>query len=83
MAWPEQRICGVTVKYGGPVDAVHGARMILHVIGCAGSWEHAVAWLLAVIVTLSVEQLVEAWLTGSSGSLSANGTKGLLLHATR
>jgi hypothetical protein len=82
MARPEQRIRGVTVKCGGCVDAGRSARTIPPVIVCTGSWECAVAWLLAVIVTSSGEQSVVAWLAGSMGSLLANSAKGLLLCVT-
>ena len=61
MARPEQRIRGVTVECGGRVDAGRGASTFLRVIGHAENWECAVAWLLVVLVTLSEEQLVEAW----------------------
>jgi hypothetical protein len=83
MARPEQRIRGITIKCGGRVDAGHSARTTLQVIGHAGRWECAGAWLLAMIVTLLGEQLVEVWLVGLLGSLLANGAKGLLLHVTR
>jgi hypothetical protein len=65
------------------VDGGCGARTILHVIGHAGSWECAGAWLLGVIVTLLGEQSVEEWSAGPSGSSLTNGAKGLLLRVTR
>ncbi len=83
MAWPEQRIRGVTVECGGRMGAGHGASAIPRVIGCGGSWVCAGAWLLAVIVTFLEEQSVGAWLLGSSGSLLANDANGLLLCVTR
>jgi hypothetical protein len=39
--------------------------------------------MLAVIVTFLEEQSVGEWLVGFSGTSSANGTNGLLLHVTR
>ncbi len=79
---PEQRIRGVIVECGGQVDARCGVRTIQCVIGCERSWEREGTWLLAAIVTLSGEQLVEVWSAGSSGSSSANGANGLLLCVT-
>ncbi len=61
------------------MDAGCGARTILHVMGCAESGECAGAQLLAVIVTLLGEQLVEAWSAGSSGSSLANGAKWIVV----
>jgi hypothetical protein len=49
MSQPEQRICGVTVKCGGRVDARHGAKPIPRVIGHAGRWKRAGMWLLVVM----------------------------------
>jgi hypothetical protein len=79
MARPEQRICGITVKCEGQVDAEHGTRTIPGVIGCAGHWESAGARLLVVILMSLGVQLVEVWLPGASDSLSFNGANGLLL----
>jgi hypothetical protein len=59
MAQPEQRICGITVKCESGVDAEPGGRTILCMIWCAGSWACAGMWMLAVLVTSLVEQLVE------------------------
>jgi hypothetical protein len=74
MALPEQRIRGVTVWFGGCMDASCDVSTIPHVVGsaCAG------AWALIVFVTLLEEQSVGAWSVGSPGSLSAIGANGLL-----
>ncbi len=80
MARPEQRICGITVKCEGQVDAECGTRTIPGVIGCAGQWESAGARLLVVILISLGAQLVEVWLPGASESLSFNSANGLLLH---
>ncbi len=50
MAWPEQRICGVTVECGGRMGAGRVASTIMHVIGREGSRVHVGVWLLVVIV---------------------------------
>ncbi len=65
------------------MDTRPGARTILCMIGCARSWEPEGAQLLAVIVTLLGEQLIEVWSVGLLGSSPANDAKGLLLCVTR
>jgi hypothetical protein len=57
MACPEQRILGVTVECGGCTSVDCGVSTFPHVVGCGGSWVHADAWLLVVIVT-SLEEPV-------------------------
>ncbi len=82
MAWPEQRILGVTVECGGRMGAGHDASTIQPVVSPGGSCVCAGAWLLVVIVALSEEQSVGAWSAGSLGFSLANGANGLLLHVT-
>jgi hypothetical protein len=48
-----------------------------------GGRENVGTQLLVVIVTLLENHLAEVWLAGSSGSLSAKGANGLLLHVTQ
>jgi hypothetical protein len=82
MARPEQKIHGITVEYGGCIGAICDASTVLRVVGPGWSCVQAGAWLLVVLVPLLEEQSMGAWLVGSSGSLSANGANGLLLHIT-
>jgi hypothetical protein len=82
LAWPEQRICGVTVGCGGCMGAICDASTILHVVGSGWSCVRAGAWLLVVLVISSEELSVGAWLVGLSGYSSANGANGLLLRVT-
>ncbi len=51
MAQPEQRIYGVTDKYGGCMGEGPVVSTIPCVIGHGGSWVCAGAWLLVMIVT--------------------------------
>ncbi len=81
-ARPEQRIHGVTVGCGGCMGAICDASTIPRVVGSGWSCVHAGAWLLVVFMTSWEEQSVGSWLVGGSGSLSANGANGLLLHVT-
>jgi hypothetical protein len=83
MAWPEQRIRGVTVGCGRCMGAICDGSTIPRVVGSGWSCVRAGARLLVMFVTLWAEQSMGAWLVGLLGSLLANGANGLMLHVTR
>ncbi len=60
MAWPERRICCITVGCGGRIGAICDSSTMLHVVGSGWSCVRAGAWLLVVLVTSSEEQSVGA-----------------------
>jgi hypothetical protein len=64
------------------MGAICDASAIPRVVGSGWSCVRTGAWSLVVLVTLSEEQYMGAWLVGSLGSLSVNGANGLLLCVT-
>jgi hypothetical protein len=72
-------IRGITVRFGGRMGVRCDASTCPRVVGSL----RAGIWLLIMLVTLSEEQSVGAWLVGELGSLLANGRNGLLLHVIR